>query len=60
MNWTTCVSNLANKRIIVNYTIGPNTISESGMAGDRHKPQRGLTSSDNVEEQGIDTSHREG
>ena len=25
VNWTTCVPNLANKRIIVNYTIGPNT-----------------------------------
>ena len=32
VNWTTCVPNHANKHIIVNYTIGPNTISESGMA----------------------------
>ena len=24
-NWTTCVPNLANKRIIANYTSGPNT-----------------------------------
>ena len=24
-NGTTCVPNLANKRILVNYTIGPNT-----------------------------------
>ena len=32
MNWKTCVLNLANKGIIVNYTIGPNTISKSGMA----------------------------
>ena len=33
MNWTTCVPHLANnKSIIVNYTIGLNTISGSGMA----------------------------
>ena len=25
VNWTTCVPNLANKGIIANYTIGPNT-----------------------------------